>query len=71
MDPAGKIRFVSDGNLHLAKALGLSTHDQKLFLGDRSERYMLTVRNGSIETVRVEAHLADYACTRPEDVVVS
>lgn len=70
VDPKRWIRFVSDGNLSFAKSLGLVTHEQSLFLGDRSERYMLTLRKGVIETIRVEKHLADYACTQPDDFVV-
>lgn len=70
VDPKRWVRFVSDGNLSFAKSLGFVTHEQKLFLGDRSERYMLSMREGVIETVRVEKHLADYACTRPDDFIV-
>jgi len=70
VDPQRSIRFVSDGNLNLAQALGLTTHQQKLFLGDRSERYMLIINNGIIETVRVEKQITDYSCTRAEAFVI-
>lgn len=70
IDPEQKVRFVSDGNLELARALGLSSNERKLFLGARSQRYLMTLRGGSIETLRVEKHVADYACTRPEELVI-
>ncbi len=70
VDPARKVRFLSDGNLSFTRALGLSTHEPKLFLGERSERYMLTVRNGVIESVRVEDHIANLACTELDDFVL-
>lgn len=70
MDPKRWIRFVSDGNLNLAHAMGLTTHEHKLFLGDRSERYMLIIDNGTIETVRVEKQITDYSCTRSEAFII-
>ena len=70
VDPERSIRFVSDGNLNLCRALGLVTHEQELFLGDRSERYMLVVQNGVIEALRVETKITDYSCTRPDAFVV-
>ena len=70
VDPERKARFVSDGNLYLARALGLTSHEPKLFLGERSERYLMVARSGIIETVRVEAHIADYSCTQPDALVL-
>jgi peroxiredoxin len=70
VDPARKVRFVSDGNLSFTRALGLSTHEPKLFIGERSERYMLTVRNGAIESARIEDHIANLVCTEPDDFVL-
>lgn len=70
VDPKRWVRFVSDGNLNLCRAMGLVTHEQKFFLGDRSERYMLIVQNGVIETARVEKQISDYSCTRPDAFVI-
>jgi peroxiredoxin len=70
VDPKGWIRFVSDGNLNFCRALGLNTHEQSLFLGDRSERYLMIVQDGIIEKVRVEQRITDYSCTRPSDFVL-
>jgi len=70
VDPAHKVRFLSDGNLSFTRALTVSTHEPKYFLGERSERYMLTVRSGLIESVRVEDHIANISCTEPDDFVL-
>ena len=70
LDPKGWIRFVSDGNLNLCRAMSLVTHEQRLFLGDRSERYMIIAVNGVIETVRVEKQIADYSCTQTDPFVI-
>ena len=70
LDPKRSVRFVSDGNLNLCRAMRLMTHEQKLFLGDRSERYMIITVNGVIETVRVEKQITDYSCTRPDAFVM-
>lgn len=70
MDAKRWIRFISDGNLNLARALGLLTQEQELFMGARSKRYMLATRAGLIESVRVEKQVADYACTRPDAFVL-
>jgi glutaredoxin/glutathione-dependent peroxiredoxin len=55
LDPEGKVRFVSDEKLELARALDLIAHGK----GDRSEHYMLTLRHGVIETARLESPGAD------------
>lgn len=62
-DPAGQIRFLSDGNLTLARALGLTSYEPTLFLGERSARYVLLVQDGVISSVRVEQSILDVACT--------
>jgi len=69
-DPARKVRFLSDGNLSFSRALGLTTHEADLFMGDCSKRYLLTVRDGAIETVRVEETILNLSCTDPDDLVV-
>jgi peroxiredoxin len=62
-DPAGKLQFFSDGNLSLARALGLMSYEPTLFLGERSARYVLLTQDGVISTVRVEASVLDVSCT--------
>ncbi len=70
VDPARRIRFLADGNLHLTRALGLQTHEPKMFLGECSQRYMLMVRDGVIESARVEEGLMELSCTDPDNFVL-
>jgi 2-Cys peroxiredoxin 5 len=69
LDPKGELTFLSDGNLDFATALGLTTRHTRLFLGWRSERYMMIVENGMITRFRVEPNIITYSCTRPGDAV--
>ncbi|MEQ1781711.1 MAG: redoxin family protein [Hyphomonadaceae bacterium] len=63
VDPTGQIRFVSDGNLSFARALGLMSYEPTLFVGERSARYVLLTENGVISTVRVESSILEVGCT--------
>jgi 2-Cys peroxiredoxin 5 len=65
LDPDEQIRFLSDGNLEFARALGLQTANRDLFMTARSERYMLIVDAGNIVSHRVEPEMMVYSCTRP------
>ena len=65
VDPEKKLTFLSDGNLNFCRALGLVTVNETLFLGSRSERYLLIVRKGIINRVRVEPNILRLSCTRP------
>lgn len=69
MDPHQKIRFLSDGNLEFARALGLGENHHDLFLGNRSKRYMLIIHDQTIQRVRVETSILTYACTGASDVL--
>jgi peroxiredoxin len=51
LDPEKKLEFLSDGNLDFARALQLKVENCELFLGWRSERYLIMVENGSITRV--------------------
>jgi peroxiredoxin len=63
IDPDGKIRFLSDGNLCLARKFGLVTRVEDLFLGECSKRFLMTVNDGVIERLRVERLVTDVTCT--------
>ena len=39
-------------------------------MGECSKRYLLTVRDGAMETVRVEAIILDLSCTNPDELVL-
>ena len=69
IDPEHKIEFLSDGNLEFASALNLKAQNRKLFVGWRSERYLMTVNDGIITKVRVEPNILNYSCTRAADAV--
>lgn len=69
-DPMRKLRFLSDGNGYFARALGLTTFEHELFLGECSKRYLMTVRDGVIQAVRVEDSIFELSCASPDDFVV-
>jgi peroxiredoxin len=69
LDPNNKIEFLSDGNLDFASALSLRAKNQKLFVGWRSERYLLIIENGLIAKLRVEPNILTYSCTRAIDAL--
>jgi 2-Cys peroxiredoxin 5 len=70
VDPHGRITFLSDGNLDLARALKVTTTERDLFIGERSTRYMLTTRNALVERLVVEPKVNMLSCTRSEDVLL-
>lgn len=43
VDPDGELEFLSDGNLSLARALGVNVVDSENMLGETSGRYMMIV----------------------------
>jgi len=63
LDPDRRIRFVSDGNLDFAAALGLVRPHRDLFLGRRSERYLMVVNELKIQVFRVEDSILTVSCT--------
>lgn len=69
-DPTRKIRFLSDGNCAFTRALGLLTHETRMFLGECSQRYLITALDGVIQTVRVEDSILDFSCTGADDLVL-
>lgn len=69
VDPLGKVRFLSDGNLQFARTLGLTNREDSLFMGERSMRYALTVREGVIQSAKVECSVLDFSCTAAENVL--
>ena len=64
--PEGKVSFFTDGNLDLTRALGLSCQHPELFLGEISARYMISLRDGAIESMAVERSVLDFSCTRTD-----
>jgi 2-Cys peroxiredoxin 5 len=70
VDPAGRLLFLSDGNLALTRALGANAVDHEHFLGEGSSRYMLVARQGVVERFAIEPSILDVTCTRAEDALV-
>lgn len=66
IDPEGRLRFLSDGNLEFIRAAGLVTRETGLFLGDRSRRYTLSVTNAVVDKLNVETDVIDVTCSRAE-----
>lgn len=69
VDPEGKVRFLSDGNLQFARSLGLTSREESLFMGERSMRYALTVRDGVIQSAKAECSVLDFSCTAVGEVL--
>lgn len=69
VDPGNKLRFLSDGNLEFTSALGLQATHRDLFLGMRSERYLLVIDKGVIVRFKIEPNIFGFTCTRAQDVV--
>ena len=69
LDPQGKIEFYSDGNLDFARALRLDVTNRALFLGQRSQRYLMSTENGVITRLKVEPDILRYSCTRSADAM--
>jgi peroxiredoxin len=70
VDPMGKITFLSDGNLALARALRATVADYDNFLGETSTRYLMMLKSGVIERLTLEPHPMALTCTRPDDVLL-
>lgn len=69
VDPDGRILFLSDGNLSLARALGVNVVDADRCLGEVSARYMMLIDRGIVRRLNVESGINDLTCTRSEDIV--
>jgi peroxiredoxin len=63
VDPEHRIRFLSDGNLEFTRALDLSRSITRLFIGERSERYLMVAQNGMIVRLCVEPDILTYSCS--------
>jgi 2-Cys peroxiredoxin 5 len=70
IDPQGKIRMLSDGNLDFARALGMTTMARDLHAGERSRRYLIQMRAGKIDRATVERSILDVSCTRSDDLML-
>ena len=69
IDPLAKLDFFSDGNLAFARACKMNTREDAMFLGERSRRFVLDVKEGLLRRIRVEPDLLSVSCTRASEVV--
>ena len=69
IDPLSKIKFMSDGNLEFCTALNMAVVHNALFLGRRSQRYLLVLHNHVVQHVKVESSILNYSCTRAQDAL--
>lgn len=70
LDPQKKMRFLSDGNLDFARTFGLTTLARDFFLGACSKRYLMTLTDGIVERLKVEANVTDITCTSTDDILL-
>ena len=70
VDPGGAIRFLSDGNLAFARALGLNGREDGFFLGERSRRYVMTLDRAVIQKLRVDDDILRLNCTTADAVML-
>ena len=57
------VQFLSDGNLDLARALGVTVVAREPRLGERPRRYLLLTRDNVIERMTVEPDGTSVTCT--------
>ena len=69
VDPSGNLVFLSDGNLDLARALGVTKRLPSLFLGERPDRYMFVSERSQIRRFRVEPDILTLSRTRAVDAL--
>lgn len=69
IDPQNQLTFLSDGNLSLARALGVNITAHDWGLGETSARYLLVLENTMVRRLNVETHISRVDCTRARDAV--
>lgn len=69
VDPAGNLVFLSDGNLELARAFGITRKTTSIFVGERPERYMLVTERGIVRRFSVEPDILTLSKTRAVDAL--
>ncbi|HKR87199.1 MAG TPA: peroxiredoxin [Phenylobacterium sp.] len=65
IDPEGRLRFLSDGNLEFGRSAGLLARAPELFMGVCLQRFLLIAQNGMVERIHVEPEINDVSCTAP------
>lgn len=68
LDPDGRVRFLSDGNLEFARKTGLIESHPDYFLGDRLKRFVMTTQDAVVEHIGIETTILTLSCSRVDDV---
>lgn len=59
VDPRRTVRFLSDGNLDFVRALKLLARARDRFLGECSQRYLMSVSGGVIDRIKIDSEGLD------------
>ncbi|MGE3143730.1 MAG: peroxiredoxin family protein [Hyphomonadaceae bacterium] len=70
IDPHRNLTFLSDGNLDFTRAAGFSSVETSLFLGERSQRYVMALTNAIVTGLRIEQSVLQVTCTGADEVLL-
>jgi peroxiredoxin len=68
IDPAGNIRFLSDGNLAFGSACGLTVTQPDFFIGTRLKRFSIIATNCVVDRIAIEASVLDVSCSSADRI---
>jgi peroxiredoxin len=63
IDPAGLLRFISDGNRDFSRGCGLTAVHKEIFLGVCMARFSMTVHDQVVQRVAVENSVMEVTCS--------
>jgi peroxiredoxin len=69
LDPENRLRRFSDGNLEFARAAGVTCRADDRFMGERSQRFSIVLRDAVVERVALEPHYATFSCSSASAVL--
>lgn len=69
IDPEGRLKYFSDGNLDFGRATGLRTRLPELYLGTCLQRFVMIVNRGVVEKLSVEHNPIDVTCSAADQFV--
>lgn len=65
----GKIEMLADANGDFTKEIGLAADASSFGLGTRSERYAMVVKDGTVESLSVEAQFVDHKLSSADEML--
>ena len=66
IDPDGRLRFLSDGNLDFGRACCLTATHKEFFLGTCLARFSMIAKDQVVERVAVERSILEVTCSSAE-----